>query len=155
MYDFRENQFKIREHKNLSEELESAKSKIINLEKEKMEHEKEFDRIKALISVPRDKLESFFESGELFFEENRRLIVANSSKSDEALKIIFINYHTMKGLARRFQFKSLVNYLHDAEHQCAEIRINTKEWSQDQLLEKLTLAKDDFFSYVQSSRVAS
>ena len=66
--------------------------------------------------------------------ENKRLIDINSHSSEAALKILFINYHTLKGGARGYKLHLLINNLHQAEAYCAQLREDLSSWDQTKLL---------------------
>ncbi len=84
------------------------------------EKNNEFALIRQLIDIEGDKAKQFFSSGVELLDENQRLL-SSSHVDEEAIKILFINMHTLKGSARTLHLLALAECLHLAESYYADI----------------------------------
>jgi signal transduction histidine kinase len=108
---------------------------------------KELDFIAEIVPVSREQFARFVSSSEKIIEENERLIRLNRSSNSEALKIIFINLHTLKGTARTLGFKRLTELVHNAEHFAGLLQKGKEAWNQARLLGDLVQVKESFEYY--------
>ncbi len=108
---------------------------------------KELEFIAEIVPVSREQFARFVSSSEKLLEENERLIKLNTTSNLEALKIIFINLHTLKGTARSLGFKKLTELVHNAEHFAGLLQKGKAEWSQTRLLQDLFLVRENFEYY--------
>ncbi|WP_141732245.1 7TM diverse intracellular signaling domain-containing protein [Oligoflexus tunisiensis] len=93
-------------------------------------------RIDALIDIPPHHLADFFNIFERFSAENKRLIQCNTIFDEDILKIVFINVHTLKGLARGFRFKELSELFHEEEHFYSKVR-SDRSWPKVEMLNNI------------------
>jgi two-component sensor histidine kinase/PAS domain-containing protein len=84
------------------------------------EKNKEFQIVRQLIDIGPVKGRQFFNSCRDLLAENRHLI-ATSPLDIEAIKILFINVHTLKGSARTLQLTDIASIFHDVESYFVEI----------------------------------
>jgi HPt (histidine-containing phosphotransfer) domain-containing protein len=75
--------------------------------------------IRELLDAGARKCVQFFSSSDQLLREGEHLIQTEKVDS-EALKILFVNIHTIKGAARTLQFKELATALHAAESNYAD-----------------------------------
>lgn len=85
------------------------------LEQTAAEHRFELNLIDELVQVPANKVAQFFESSWPLLKENEKIIQDHESLDEHAVKLLFVNAHTIKGAARSLQFKSLAHVIHEAE----------------------------------------
>ncbi|HYX38397.1 MAG TPA: 7TM diverse intracellular signaling domain-containing protein [Oligoflexus sp.] len=103
---------------------------------------KELEFIGEIAPVAREQFTRFMSSAEKHIEECQRLTSANSSMSHEALKIILINMHTIKGTARSLGFRQLTQAVHEAEHYAGLLQSGHADWNQARLKQDLGLIQD-------------
>jgi len=109
-------------------------TQIRRFEEETLAQRQELEYIQEIIAVPADRFAGFLDSSHRFMEENRRLIQANKGKNLEALKILFVNMHTIKGAARTLGFHLMTGILHEVEQYYAQLlRQEEEPWSQERL----------------------
>ncbi|WP_141734171.1 7TM diverse intracellular signaling domain-containing protein [Oligoflexus tunisiensis] len=108
---------------------------------------KELEFIAEIVPISREQFARFLSSTDKHIEENERLIQANATKSLEALKIILINLHTLKGTARALGLRKLSEIVHEAEHYAALLQSGQADWKQDLLRRDLELVKATFEYY--------
>jgi HPt (histidine-containing phosphotransfer) domain-containing protein len=114
---------------------------IANLKK------KELEFIAEIVPVAREHFSRFVNSAEKHIEENENLLAASRTKSMEALKIILINLHTIKGTARALGLKKLTEVVHEAEHFVGQLQAGQAEWDQARLKSDLASVKETFQYY--------
>jgi chemotaxis protein histidine kinase CheA len=85
------------------------------LEQAAAEHRFELTLIDELVQVPANKVAQFFESSWPLLKETEKIIQAHESLDEHAVKLLFVNAHTIKGAARSLQFKTLAHVIHEAE----------------------------------------
>jgi PAS domain-containing protein/HPt (histidine-containing phosphotransfer) domain-containing protein len=108
---------------------------------------KELEFIAEIVPVSREQFARFLNTADKHLEENERLIQVNSVKSMEALKIILINLHTLKGTARALGLKKLTAVVHDAEHYAGQAQSNQAEWDHEHLKRDSHLVKSTLEYY--------
>lgn len=124
-------------------------TELRKLEEQSEEQKKELKIIGTLIRASTDRCHSFFTQGIRFLEQNLSTIANHPTYNDSALKSVFINYHTFKASARDFDFKNLVNSLHQAESLCSRIRDDRKLWNQTEMTRDLEQIKEIFSDYAR------
>ncbi len=84
----------------------------------------ELELIAEILKVPIVPFIRFMQSSRQLMNDNRLLIhsQAMQRKNPEALKMLFINTHTIKGAARSLYFKKLATSLHESEQYLAGLR---------------------------------
>ncbi|SMF01476.1 7TM diverse intracellular signaling domain-containing protein [Pseudobacteriovorax antillogorgiicola] len=92
----------------------------------------EFEIIRQLVELGAKKSIQFFASGRLLLEEISRLI-ESGDHSEDTLKILFVNAHTLKGAARSLRLKELANEFHNIEAYYAKILKEKETPDQDRL----------------------
>ena len=107
------------------------------LEARQRESEEEMIRVREIIAIPAQKSQGFYIQCRDFLEENKRLILADENMRDSALKLIFINYHTLKAISRGCNFRLLTEHIHLAEKYCEYLRVSPNEWDQSLLMNNL------------------
>ncbi|MFW7377442.1 MAG: 7TM diverse intracellular signaling domain-containing protein [Oligoflexus sp.] len=104
-------------------------TKLRELEKFSSQKKKDLEFIAELIQVGKERYKRFVSTSEKLLEENQRLISASTRANQEALKIIFINLHTLKGIARSLNFKKLSELVHNAEEFVGTIQRDLANWN--------------------------
>ncbi|WP_141732730.1 7TM diverse intracellular signaling domain-containing protein [Oligoflexus tunisiensis] len=108
---------------------------------------KELEFIAEIVPVAREHFSRFVNSAEKHIEENESLIAASSTKNMEALKIILINLHTIKGTARALGLKKLTEVVHGAEHYVGQLQAGQADWNKSRLQHDLDSVKETFQYY--------
>jgi HPt (histidine-containing phosphotransfer) domain-containing protein len=102
------------------------------LQEQAAERQEELQFIGELIDIPAASFQRFIQTCHDFINENRKLINSKSIelKSIEALKVLFINMHTMKGAARSLYLKRMTHIFHDVEQYYATLQNSPDaEWN--------------------------
>jgi HPt (histidine-containing phosphotransfer) domain-containing protein len=108
---------------------------------------KELEYIAEIVPVSREQFARFLNSTDRHIEENERLIQASPVTNLEALKIILINLHTLKGTARALGLKKLTECVHEAEHYASLLQNGHAEWKQERLQDDLQRVRTTFAYY--------
>ncbi|WP_141731832.1 7TM diverse intracellular signaling domain-containing protein [Oligoflexus tunisiensis] len=94
------------------------------LQEDAHDREEELQFIQELLNISPEAFHRFIQTCEEFLEENRRLINSRciALRDMEALKLLFINMHTMKGAARSLYLKKITRIFHDVEQYYAVLQ---------------------------------
>lgn len=93
--------------------------------------------MEQIVNISSKKFDYFMETSRDAIKNNRILIKENKDISEEALKLLYINLHTMKGSARTYDFSFMTGEIHDAEQKYSDMQKRTQTYSQSELLEDL------------------
>ncbi|MDQ3230753.1 MAG: Hpt domain-containing protein, partial [Pseudobdellovibrionaceae bacterium] len=121
------------------------------LEVESEKQRKDLLIIQELLQCEPEKFEIFARASEALLAENRRLIQAGALSNDD-VKIMFINAHTVKGGARTLGLSGLANILHEIEHEYALIMKNLATAQQSSLTLSVLRAWTVFDLYLAINR---
>ena len=105
-------------------------TQLRNLEKQRVKNEKEVEIIEQIVKESSGSIANFVTNTSDLLSENERLIRSNQSWDANIIKIIFINYHTIKALARRFHFRDLADRIAEAESRCMKALKDKNLWTQ-------------------------
>ncbi len=116
------------EHNRVEQILISVRdvTELRNLRKQARQREEDFEILQELVDVAEDRFGRFLQQALSFLEENRR-IVAESFSSD-SIQRLFINMHTLKGIARSYHFTHLAHVVHLSEETLSAIRKGQEAW---------------------------
>ncbi|HET9237852.1 MAG TPA: 7TM diverse intracellular signaling domain-containing protein [Oligoflexus sp.] len=101
-------------------------SEIRELKKQARQRQEDIEILQELVDVAEDRFIRFLQKAQDFLNDNQR-IIAEPYKS-EALQSLFINMHTLKGIARSYHFTHLAHVVHLAEETLSEIRQGRQDW---------------------------
>jgi HPt (histidine-containing phosphotransfer) domain-containing protein len=122
------------------------------LQKESRRRELDLESISEIVGVSPQKFEDLVHQATASLKENERLIAANTVYNAEALKIMFINYHTLKGVCRSYNMTMLASVIHEAEKALAQLQKDPKlVWDQQQLTAALERVESMFQKYITLS----
>ncbi|MDQ3231956.1 MAG: Hpt domain-containing protein, partial [Pseudobdellovibrionaceae bacterium] len=93
--------------------------------------------ISEIITIDHTAFLRFMKSCRAFQAENQRLIQNLKEYDPEINKILFINLHTMKGLARSLHLNKIADIYHNIEHHLADLRMGQVGFSRDRLLQSV------------------
>ncbi|HET9236646.1 MAG TPA: 7TM diverse intracellular signaling domain-containing protein [Oligoflexus sp.] len=87
------------------------------LEHDAQDRQEELQFIQELLNVAPEAFQRFIQNCQEYLEENHKLINSRSIalRDMQALKVLFINMHTMKGAARSLYLKKITRIFHDVE----------------------------------------
>ncbi|WP_176736949.1 7TM diverse intracellular signaling domain-containing protein [Oligoflexus tunisiensis] len=108
---------------------------------------KELEFIAEIVPVSREQFTRFLNSVEKLIEENERLLAASTLKNLEALKIVLINMHTIKGTSRTLGLKKLTEVVHEAEHYGSLLQNGPMDWDHTRLAQDAAMIKETFAYY--------
>lgn len=117
------------------------------LEEEASQAKRELDIIDKILQVKPQSFNGFISAAKSYLESNRALISKNTSNVEEVVKILFINMHTLKGIARSYNFHHMTGCIHEIEQSYAALRNNSLEWDQAQLLDELQCLENNISEY--------
>lgn len=121
------------------------------MEQKNSQNQRDMELIAEIIEVASDRFQQFLVSSRRFLDENARLLLSQKF-SDQDLKILFINYHTMKGAARTYRFLGMTNIIHEAEHFIAMVQRGQVAWDRQRALEDLGTVRTVFADYERVNR---
>ncbi len=120
-------------------------TEIKKMEIQNKRQKREIEIISEILEISIDKFEKFMRSAAKFLEENHRI---TGEKPDyENLKILFINMHTMKGVARTYHFHHLTATIHECEQYYAQLQRAEIVWHYDEAIEQLHRVQNVFDEY--------
>lgn len=111
------------------------------MQSEVQEAKRELNIISQIIALDIEKFDRFIQDSFNFLNHNRSLIEKNPSFLEEVVKVLFINMHTLKGLARGYHFNYLTGIIHDSEQTYSELQKGNKEWNQQDLIHDLNMVE--------------
>ncbi|WP_176736910.1 7TM-DISM domain-containing protein [Oligoflexus tunisiensis] len=111
----------------------------------------EFEIIKQLVEIGSRKSIQFFSSGDQLIEENHRLVHAPSLNPD-AIRILFVNTHTLKGAARVLQLQELANALHLVETYYSQVLKDQQPIDQARALQEFAHVQAVYQRYFRAHR---
>ncbi|NRA66771.1 MAG: Hpt domain-containing protein [Pseudobacteriovorax sp.] len=101
------------------------------LEEESKKREEELLFIGEILGTSPRKFSQFMEASTNFIGDNKRIIQLNHELSNNSLKLLFINLHTIKGAARALNLNHLTPVVHEAEQKISEMMNKTMPVSRD------------------------
>jgi PAS domain-containing protein len=122
------------------------------MEQKNRQHQRDMELIAEIIEVAADRFQQFLASSRRFLEENFRILERRKFLVDQDLKILFINYHTMKGAARTYRFLGMTNIIHEAEQFIASVQKGQANWDQAQAQQDLKRVREVFAEYERVNR---
>jgi hypothetical protein len=120
------------------------------LQQQSTQASEELEYIVQLTKVSAEKFNQFYQNTAPMLQENRRLLNQNHDFDPEIIKILFINMHTAKGLARGFGFHKLTNCMHRVEQSFANLLKADDahtSWDRDKLQSELDEVIEEFERY--------
>ena len=117
------------------------------LQLEKQEHRLEMKIIEEILATDVEKSNQFFKLAWSYIDENRNLLSANTVLHPESLKVIFINYHTLKGISRGLGYSQISEKTHLAETSCSSLNEKTASLSVNELMEELEMVAEQVRLY--------
>jgi len=124
----------------------SEQRKLMN---ESRSQQRELAIIDEILKVKPDRFNDFIETSQKFFAQNRKLIEENKESSEDALRILFINMHTVKGNARTYHFQLMTGAIHEAEQAYSMLQKKECEWDQAKLLSDLDQVEEIMDDYLR------
>ncbi|SMF60059.1 protein kinase domain-containing protein [Pseudobacteriovorax antillogorgiicola] len=118
------------------------------LEQETRQQKEDMLRIEEILAHPKEKVKNFFDESRKYLKTIQTTISNESLSEEDALRTISINYHTLKGLSRSQNFKSMVDKIHEAETFCSKIMNGTHTWSKARLSEDFETVSQALERYI-------
>lgn len=115
-------------------------------------HQQELSIIDELVQVPASKVAQFFETSLPLLKENEKLIEGTEVLSEHAVKLLFVNAHTVKGAARSLQFKGLAQVIHEAEEAYSRALKDREQPSRERLKADIEKIMNHFAIYGEINR---
>ncbi|MFW7377739.1 MAG: 7TM diverse intracellular signaling domain-containing protein [Oligoflexus sp.] len=112
-------------------------TEIRHLRLEAERNQREIDVLNEIVNIAEDRFIRFFSKAMEYLEENEFYIKKNRHGVTQVAKRLFVNYHTLKGIARTYHFKLLSAKTHEVEHVLSELLKGNHDWNQESLLKDL------------------
>ncbi|MFW7377768.1 MAG: 7TM diverse intracellular signaling domain-containing protein [Oligoflexus sp.] len=127
-------------------------SSIKALERESRRKELDLQYISEIVNIPPQKFDDLVQQALGYICENRRLLNASTTYNSESLKIMFINYHTLKGVCRSYNMTLLASMIHESEQALAYLQKNPSAvWDQQALMKDLSRVESMVQTYIDLS----
>jgi hypothetical protein len=135
-------------HDDISRILVSVRDETQELVAEALHRQSshEFELIKELLEIPMEKWPSFIESCHNLIEDSFQRVNQEDLNID-TVSMLFINFHTLKGVARTFHLSHLVAEVHHTESYLAAIKRGEIPIDRDKLVEMVKLISTQFAEY--------
>jgi signal transduction histidine kinase len=108
-------------------------TELRELKTQARQRQEDIEILQELVDVAEDRFIRFMQKAQDFLDDNRRIIA--EPYKPEALQSLFINMHTLKGIARSYQFTHLAHVVHLAEETLSEVRKGRQDWDPSKLEE--------------------
>ncbi|NRA68401.1 MAG: hypothetical protein HRU19_28205 [Pseudobacteriovorax sp.] len=115
-------------------------TEIVELKQLSEQNEKEIKMMFEISQTDLSNYASFMKSAEGYLTDNKQSISQDSYDFD-LYRNLYINYHTLKGLARTFYFSRIADEVHLAEDHLASIRDDFQDHHRTELIEHLERVK--------------
>ncbi|MDQ3235329.1 MAG: ATP-binding protein, partial [Pseudobdellovibrionaceae bacterium] len=125
------------------------------LEEKAHDREEELQFIQEILNISPEAFYRFIQNCQEFLNENRKLINSRSIqlRDMEALKVLFINMHTLKGAARSLYLKKITRIFHDVEQYYAILQKDRDApWDIERMNRDLDEAHDMLATYESINR---
>ncbi len=106
-------------------------TEILRLKEEARLREEDFEILKEVVDVAEDRFMRFLHKAREFLQENKRII--GHPQAEDSVQRLFINMHSLKGIARSYSLANLANAIHHAEETLSRLRAGTQHWNEAQL----------------------
>ena len=131
-------------------------TELRKLSMEAASQKRELEIIGEILGVKPEKFNDFISSALTYIDEIEKVIRANPNGSEDAIKLMFRNMHTIKGNARTYGLANLTNPVHDVESVYNELR-NTYPmiaWDEPRLLDDLAQIRALVEHYAKTNEVS-
>ncbi|HYX31814.1 MAG TPA: 7TM diverse intracellular signaling domain-containing protein [Oligoflexus sp.] len=125
------------------------------LEEKAHDREEELQFIQEILNISPEAFYRFIQNCQEFLNENRKLVNSRSIqlRDMEALKVLFINMHTLKGAARSLYLKKITRIFHDVEQYYAILQKDRDApWDIERMNRDLDEAHDMLATYESINR---
>ncbi|HET9238015.1 MAG TPA: 7TM diverse intracellular signaling domain-containing protein [Oligoflexus sp.] len=92
-------------------------TQIRELERQREEQQRELEAIGKVLKVPSDKFNNFLATCEDFMGSCAKTLQSERTLNTKSINKVFMNIHTMKGMARTYHLDDLANAFHEFESQ--------------------------------------
>jgi HPt (histidine-containing phosphotransfer) domain-containing protein len=97
-------------------------TEIRELERQREQQQRELEAIGKVLKVPSDKFSNFLATCEDFMGSCAKTLESERTLNMKSINKVFMNIHTMKGMARTFHLDDLANAFHEFESQLEPYR---------------------------------
>ncbi|MFW7378980.1 MAG: 7TM diverse intracellular signaling domain-containing protein [Oligoflexus sp.] len=110
--------------------------------------QEELEYIAEILNVDTKKFNKLLDIAYQYIEENNRLIARSKGRNNEILKILFINMHTLKGMARSYNLLKMTDVIHQVEKYYALLQKEPDQsWDKGKLEADMERATEIFDKY--------
>ncbi len=109
-------------------------TEVRSLRREAERNQRDFNILQELVSLPEDRFARFLNQAHELLAENISFLENDQTASVSVARRIFVNLHTLKGVARTIQCRLLSNITHNAEQYLTEFLRKEKNWDWELLL---------------------
>jgi two-component system chemotaxis sensor kinase CheA len=131
-------------------------TELRKLSMEAANQKRELEIIGEILGVKPEKFNDFISSALSYIDEIEKVIRANPNGSEDAIKLMFRNMHTIKGNARTYGLANLTNPVHDVESVYNELRnaYPMIAWDEPRLLDDLAQIRALVEHYAKTNEVS-
>ncbi|NRA66959.1 MAG: hypothetical protein HRU19_20895 [Pseudobacteriovorax sp.] len=108
----------------------------------------ELELLSEIISLEKSTFVKFCRKGQKLIEENLHLALASDSFSAASVKMMFINFHTLKGNARQINLSELVDMAHDTEQYYSDLLVDKTQWDKQKAIDELQASRSVLEKYI-------
>jgi signal transduction histidine kinase len=125
------------------------------LEAQTQRQEEDMNVIMELIQIPEDRFHRFIERTLAYLQESRTIIQDGRQVRADIIKRLFVNMHTIKGVARTYYLGALSSASHEAEQYYAALQKEEALWDSGRLLKDLERVEAvvEHYRFVSQSRL--
>jgi HPt (histidine-containing phosphotransfer) domain-containing protein len=125
---------------------------ILRLKEKARDQESHLAIINELILVAEDRFSRFLSTSQTLIRENQVLLDTHSAESQTVLRQLFMNMHTLKGMARTYHFAALSAAAHHAEQCLSELQGKPGSWPIEIMKADLKLVSQTLETYEHFGR---
>ncbi|MCX6130911.1 MAG: ATP-binding protein, partial [Proteobacteria bacterium] len=117
-------------------------------------NQNELDILQEIIKIPEDRFVRFLHNSSEYILENSSLLKLNLmvTGSEQIIKRMFINLHTLKGTARTYQFRILSSKIHNAENFLSKLINDEEIWDIEHLKSDLQSIQNCLDEYLNIAK---
>ncbi|MBF0443613.1 MAG: Hpt domain-containing protein, partial [Oligoflexales bacterium] len=122
------------------------------LKQKSFEQQEELFIIGEIVSTSEEDFARFIRITNRFIKENRTIIETAGEKDKGIIKNLFINMHTVKGMARMYGFVKMTECVHDAEQYYALLTNDeTESYDRERLIKDIEKVENIIRRYIKIS----
>lgn len=111
----------------------------------------ELETLSEIFRLPKENFLNFCLKAQKIIEENIHILMHSNEYRESNLKMMFINFHTLKGNARQLRLSRLVEETHNIEQYYTNVLNAYDKWDHERCLADLNHVSDTLQSYIDQA----